>query len=185
MLPRHSVLPISRFRVARMGSHRIAWRCTWAVADWLLDAGSERRSAPHYQAVLLARAEKCSSWPAPTWNDTMMPRLGELETSRLSVCRPERSAASSCLLSRRYRSSGPMAPEQLHSGRVNGINEAARSAYVACPAQQWGACCVAGRGQGAPLLHPQTAALKTLRQLAWLRHSRLPTLAQGRRCGKL
>lgn len=53
--------------------------------------------------------------PGLTWNDTMMPRLGELVTRRDRVCRPERSAASLCLLSRRYRSSGPMAPEQLQA----------------------------------------------------------------------
>jgi hypothetical protein len=67
-----------------------------------------------------------------TWNEAMMPRLGELETSRERVCRPERSAASLSLLSRRYRRRGPMAPEQLPRSRrrsrrnSNGKRDASR-----------------------------------------------------------
>lgn len=111
----------------RTAGHRVCWtggglcRVVGSRRTW---TGSASGSIPPWLWPTLTQCGLLGLlWP-PTWKLTMMPRLGELVTSRERVCRPERSALSLCLLSSRYRSNGPMAPEQLQS-RVRSRQEGA------------------------------------------------------------
>lgn len=101
-------------RPHRLAQHRLALQGGKAEGGPGAAAAVNRGSGPGPAGALLRRPSSRpeamqnsmpprpgQASPAPTWKETMMLRLGELETSIDSVCRPLRSAASECLWSRR------------------------------------------------------------------------------------